>query len=193
MQWSQCRNRYCHVCYCRQWEPPSLALCLKKTHPKNPLQFLQCTQENVWHLLLLLSSILAVFHYLSNGTLVLCQEKYSFPILIMLPDYPLVYILPGLLSIYATIWNILKWLWWNLSLTVLARAGICSRVDACSSLGGRSALHLSFLTASIYMRKRHHEGSVGSLGQGSDLRVRLSRYELLVKWQIKGRKRAVCR
>lgn len=34
MLWSQCGGRYCHVCYCRQWEAPSLPLCLKKTKPK---------------------------------------------------------------------------------------------------------------------------------------------------------------
>lgn len=112
---------------------------------QNKTNFLQRTQENVWHLLL--SSILAVFHYLSNGTLILCQEKYLFPILIMLPDYPLVYILPGLLSIHAAIWKILTWLRWNLSLTVLARAGMCSRVDARSSQGEGSALRLPVSTA----------------------------------------------
>lgn len=81
-------------------KPPPFPYALKKPN-QNKTHFLQCTQENVWHLLL--SSILAVFQYLSNGTLVLCQEKYLFPILIMLPDYPLVYILPGLLSIHAAI------------------------------------------------------------------------------------------
>lgn len=116
-------------------KPPPF-LCALKTK-WNKTHFLQCTQENVWHLLP--SSILAMFHYLSNGTLVLCQEKYLFPILIMLPDYPLAYILPGLLSIRATIWMILQRLWWNLSLTVLARAGICSRVGARHSQGERSA------------------------------------------------------
>lgn len=111
---------------------PPLPSALKQTKTKpNQTNFLQYTQENVWYLLL--SSILAVFHYLSNGTLLLCQEKSLFPILIMLPDYPLVYILPGLLSIHAAIWKILKVLWGNLSPIVLARAGMCSRGNACHS------------------------------------------------------------
>lgn len=91
-----------------------------------------------------------------------CQEKYLFPILIMLPDYPLVYILPGLLSIHAAIWKILKLLWGNLSPIVLARAGICSRGNAAIPREGLMSL---FVQCPIKMKRHHCRGPWGVTGR----------------------------